>query len=103
MSSSGGVDVDVVAQAVEQLRPVGLRVDRLHLDALDIFAPLRPVGLGVEVDALRPSQSPASRAQRPEVRQRVGIDVVGLGEDVVGEVGHARPLPKAAASIKNRR
>ena len=36
-----GEDVGVIAQAVEELRAVGLGVDRLQLDALDELAPLR--------------------------------------------------------------
>jgi hypothetical protein len=70
--------MDMIAQAVEELRPVGLRVDRLHLDALVIVPLLRPVGLRVDVDPALPFPNAGEPAQRPEMRQRFGVDVVGL-------------------------
>ena len=82
----------MVAQAVEQLGAVGLRVDRLQVDALDVLALLGPPGLGVEVDALLALPDAGQAAQGPEVGERVGIDVRGLGEDVVGELGHGRQI-----------
>ena len=70
-----GGDVDVIAQAVEQLRAVGLRIDRLEVDPFDVDAPLGPVGLGIEVDALARFPAPGQPSQRTEIGQRVGIDV----------------------------
>ena len=78
-----GRDVDVIAQAVEQLRPVGLRVDRLEVDPLDKLAALGPVGLGIEVDALVALPSAGQPPQRAEISQRVGIDIARFGEDVL--------------------
>ncbi len=46
------VDVDVIAQPVEELRAVGLGVDRIHGDALAEHPALRTVGLRVEIDTL---------------------------------------------------
>ena len=80
--------MDVVAQAVEELRPVRLGIDRLHLDAFEIVASLGPVGLGIQVDALAAFPDAGEAAQRAEVRQGVGIDVFRLGEDVVGKGIH---------------
>ncbi len=84
----GGDDVDVVAQAVEQLGAVRLRVDRLHLDPLEEVASLRALGLGVEVHAFTALPDAGQAGEGPEVGQGIGIDVLGLSEDVLGEIVH---------------
>ena len=47
-------DPHMIAQAVEQLWSVGLRIDRPHHDALDVLSLLWPISLGVYVDAFAP-------------------------------------------------
>ena len=89
-----GRDVDVVAQAVEQLRPVGLRVDRLKIDVFDENALLRAFRLGVEVDAARPCQRPASRRNGPRLVSVSGSTSLGLGEDIVGYVHAVQNEPR---------
>jgi len=87
-----GIDVDVIAQAVEQLRPIGLRVDRFEQGMLYIGAALRPVGFWIHVQArCRPPFS-GKPPQRPKIGQRVGIDVRRLGENVVRKIGHGASL-----------
>ncbi len=85
-----GRDVDVIAQPVEELRPVRLRIDRIEIDILDEDAALRPIGLGVEIHPL--ARLPAARQppQRPQIGERIGIDVTRFGKDVRGEAGHAK-------------
>src|SRR5258707_13045553 len=78
---SGG-DVRVVAQPVEPLRPVCLRIDRLKHRMLDILPMLRTVRLRVYVRSGHRLPRARQPAERPEVRQRVGIDIGRLGEDV---------------------
>src|SRR5215472_6243528 len=48
---AGRENARVIAQPVEKLRAVRLRVDRLEHDPLAVLAALRPVGLRVDVDA----------------------------------------------------
>ena len=101
-------DVHVVAQAVEQLRAVGLRVDRLQLVVLDedvAQAALdhRAVRVGsrtggMVVEALHALPDAGHRAQRAEVRERVGI-AVGLGVDVVAVRFHVPCLYSANSGI----
>jgi hypothetical protein len=55
----------VVAQAVKQLRPIGLGIDGLQLDALDIGLFARTVGLGLDIQPRLPSQMPAIGASGP--------------------------------------
>src|SRR5205085_1912144 len=81
-------DVQVVAQAVEELRAVHLRIDRLQLDALDERVVLAAFRGRVLVAPRATLPDAGHRPQRPEVRECVGIDVSRLGEDVRGF--HAR-------------
>ena len=56
-----GLDhMSVIAQPVEQLRTVGLRVDRLQFDALDKGLLARAVGLGLDVQAARAFPHPGT-------------------------------------------
>src|SRR5260221_8656853 len=73
-----GVDVDMIAQSVEQLRSVRLRIDRLQLNALIIFPPLRTVGLRVEIDTTLPTPDAGETAQWPQIGKRVGANLVRL-------------------------
>lgn len=77
-----GRDVDVVAQAVKQLRPVRLRVDRLKIDGLDEHAPLRAFRLGVEVHTLACAPAPRQSPQGTQIIERFRIDVAGFREDI---------------------
>src|SRR5262245_52540703 len=43
-------NVHVVSQAIEELRAVGLRIDRVHLDALEKLTPFGTLGFGIDVD-----------------------------------------------------
>jgi len=86
--------MDVITQAVEQLRAVGLGIDGLHLDAFEIVAPFGTFGLGVQVDALAPFPHAGQRPQRAQIGQGVRIHVFRFGEDVVGEVDHRVLLAK---------
>ena len=47
-----GVDMDVIAQTIEELRPVRLRIDRIHPYMLAVHTSFRPFGLGIDVHAL---------------------------------------------------
>ena len=78
------VDVQMIAQPVEELRAVRLRVDRLQLDPLIIFARFGAVGLGVDIDPALALPDSGQPPQRAEVGERFGIDVLGLGEDLRG-------------------
>jgi hypothetical protein len=98
-------DMDMIAQPVEQLRAIGLRIDRLEIDPLDELAPFRPIGLGVEIDSL--ARFPATRQppQRPEIGQGIGVDIGRLGEDVRGEGSHGgsfRPSRYQRCAIKGK-
>jgi hypothetical protein len=78
-------DMDVVAQAVEELRAVGLRVERLQLVMLDediVQAPVdyRAVDVrsgtdGMIVAALGALPDPGKATKRTEVRERDGVSV----------------------------
>jgi len=57
----------MVTQAIEKLRPIGLRVDWLQLDPLDILATLWPFGLGIEIDTFTPLPDPANRRKGPRL------------------------------------
>src|SRR5262249_11058563 len=75
------VDVEVVAESVEELRPVGLRVDRFEDHPLDVRFRQASRGDRVQIAALSLPGS-RQRSQRSEVPERVEVEVDGLGIDV---------------------
>lgn len=80
-------DPRVVTQPVEQLRPVGLRIDRLQLHALDESLPLGAIGLRIHVDAARAFPYARHAGERAEIGE--GVDFwFGFGVDVLGVVLH---------------
>ena len=93
-------DVGVVAQAVEELRPVRLGVDRLQLVALDERVSAGAVGDGMLVGALRALPDARHRRQRAEVGQRVRV-ALGLGVDVLA-VPHEWATVAARSSVGSR-
>jgi len=93
--SSSSVLIWTCSAGHRELRAIGLRIDRLEEDMFDIFAPLRPVGLGIEVDAFRPSHPPASRRSGNRGWRACRIDIVRFGEDVFGEGIHRKPFSAA--------
>ena len=78
------VDVDVVAETVEELGTVGLRIDRVHPDMLAKNAALRTLSFGIDIDALVGLPNTGEPAERPKVSQTVWSNVGRLGEDVGG-------------------
>jgi hypothetical protein len=74
------------------LRAVGLRVDGLEVDVLDEHPTFRPFRLRCEIHTLAGTPTSRKPAQRPKVRERIGIDVGRLGEYVVRRWGHDRVL-----------
>jgi hypothetical protein len=76
-------DPRVIAQAVEELRPIGLGVDRLKLVALDEGLVLGTVGFRIDVHALGTRPDTGHTGEWPKIGQRVGIRL-GLGVDVSG-------------------
>src|SRR5262249_27303436 len=90
-------DVRVIAQAVEELRPVGLGSDRLQLDGVDEALPLGPVRLGIHVEAADALPDAGHVGERTEILQGMGVDVGRLGVDVDGIVAHRvppQPIPR---------
>jgi len=83
-------DVRVVAQPIEELRAVGLGIDRLQFDAFNEHLLLRALGLGVDVKAASALPDSGQAGQWPEILQRVNVEVRGFGVDVLGIVGHGR-------------
>ena len=81
-----------VTQAVEQLRTIGLRVDRLQLDGLFKRAGALALRPGVQVVALHAAPDARHPPQGAEVGQGVDVDVFGAGVDVGVGVGHALAL-----------
>ncbi len=81
-------DVAVVAQAVEQLRAVGLRIDGLQLHALDVRLKLRTRGFRIHVEAHRARPDARHGAERPQVGERVasgsGSVKMSSGNSVMG-------------------
>ena len=76
-------DVDLVAQPVENLRAVRLRIDRVQLHPLDVAFALLSLSDRMEIAACS-LPNPREGRERAEVVQRDGIDVVALGVDVRG-------------------
>src|SRR5205807_5165754 len=74
-------DVGVVPQAVEELRAVGLAVDRFELVVLDERVVLGPFDDRMLVGAARSLPDPGQRSERPEVGQSVGV-AIRFGVDV---------------------
>ena len=93
-------DVHVIAQAVEELRPVCLRIDRLQLDALDEDLPLGPVRLGIHVETADALPDAGHVGEGTEILQGMGVDVGRLGIDVVGIVAHCVAPSKRIESSK---
>ena len=71
----------VVPQAVKELRPVGLSVDRLQLVVLDERLAASALGDRVLISALRAAPDPGHARQGSEIRQGIRV-AVRLGEDV---------------------
>ena len=97
---TGLCDVGVVPQAIEELRPVGLAIDRLQLVALDEQVSSGPLQYGVLVGAFRPLPHTGHRAQGSEVRQRVRV-AVRLGVDVGSVYGHSAHLAPLVCSDRD--
>ena len=81
-------DVLVVPQAVVKLRAVGLGIDRLQFDAVDVRLPLRAIGLWIDVETSRPGPDAGQGPQRSEIPERIDVDVRWLGIDVLRKAGH---------------
>jgi len=95
-------DVDVIAQAVEQLRPVRLRIGGLGVDGLDVRLPSVAVTERIDVEALGPLPLAGQRRQRPEVGQGVDVDVFLLGVDVFGQLFHEAVMPSFCDRINRQ-
>jgi hypothetical protein len=78
--------VRIVAQAVEQLGPVGLRVDRLQLDGFFEGGGAHALRPGVEVMTLHTAPDAGQSTQGTQVGQCVHIDLGGGRVDVGGHV-----------------
>ena len=104
-------DVGVIAEAVEQLRSVGLRVDRVQFVALDEDVVLVAVDDGpgdirartdrMNVCSRGARPDPGQRSERPEVRERVVVAVrlaVDVGSVVVNTsfAAHERRITAAS-------
>ncbi len=89
-------DVGVVAQAVEQLRAVGLRVDGLQRDVFDIRLFFRPFGFGFDIQTARALPHARHRREGAEVGEGVEINGIGFGVNVV--VLHDLPCLKCRHS-----
>jgi hypothetical protein len=81
----------MVTQAIKQLWPVGLRIDRLEFDAFDESLLFRAFSLGLDVQA--PGTLPASRhaAEGAKILQRIDVEIRRLGVDVFRKFAHAHP------------
>ena len=86
-------DVRVVAEPVEELRAVRLRIDRLELVPLDEGLLLRASGRGMDVFADGALPDAGHAGQRTEVLQRVDVGV-GLRVDVSGKIDHGCDEPR---------
>src|SRR5215207_1141170 len=84
------VDVDVIPQTIQELRSIGLRIDRVHSDMLSKNPTLRALGLGVDVYAFVRLPNTRQMTQGSEISQAVGGYVVGLGKDVGGHGQHTK-------------
>ena len=80
-------DACVVAQAIEELWAVGLRIDRLALHVLDKGLLFGAVSLGVDIQAALAGPDAGHAGQGAEVGQSIHIGR-GLGVDVFGKVFH---------------
>src|SRR5439155_3619840 len=70
---------------------------------LDEGPPLRPVRLRIDVDALVRLPGAGEPAERPEIGETVGRDIVGLGEDVGGNGEHGNLVSLRGAAIAQGR
>lgn len=80
-------DACVVAQAIEELWAVGLRIDGLALHVLDKGLLFGPVSLGVDVQAALAGPDASHAGEGAEVGQGIHIGR-RLGVDVFGKVFH---------------
>src|ERR1700731_2400368 len=84
------IDVDVITQAIEELRTVGLRIDRVHSNMLSKNAALRTLSFGIDIDALVGLPNTGESPERSKVSQIVWSNVGRFGEDVVRNGEHRR-------------
>jgi hypothetical protein len=84
--------MDVIAQAVEQLGTVGLRIDRIHPDMLAKDAAFRTLSFGIDIDALVGLPNTGESTERAKVSQIVWSNVGGLCEDVGRNGEHGMTL-----------
>jgi hypothetical protein len=85
------VDMDVVAQPIEELGAVRLRIDRLHPDMFPENAPLGARRFRVDVHPLIGLPHTGQATQRAKIGQRIWREI-GFGEDVVKTVPHGFPI-----------
>ena len=79
---SGLGDVGVVAQAVKELRSIGLRVDRLQADAFAVGLAAGTIGLGFDVVAAVALPVAGEGGEGAEAAQGVDTETLGFAIDV---------------------
>jgi hypothetical protein len=75
----------VIAQAIVQLRTIGLRVDRLQVNRVDVSLFSRSIGFRRDVQPALALPSSGHAAQRAEIIQGVDIDVGRFGKNILGK------------------
>src|SRR5580698_195372 len=82
------VDMNVVAQPVEELGTVALRINRFHTDVLAKHTAFRTIRLGVDVHSLIRFPYTGQAAQRPQIGERIWRRL-RFGVNVVGDIRHS--------------
>ena len=84
-------DMGVVAQPVEELRSIGLRINGFEIDVFDVGGRSRAFRLGVDVGAAYTLPGAGHGGKGPEIGEGVDVDILGLSVDVLGKFAHGTP------------
>jgi hypothetical protein len=81
-------DVGVISQSIKQLRPIGLWINWLELDAFDIGLLARPISLGFDVKASLTLPDSGHSGKWAKVAQGVYRVTLWFGKNVGGKIIH---------------
>ena len=79
-----------VIDVIKSLRPIGLRIDRVHPNMFPKNPALRARGLGIDVHAFVRLPNTRQMTQGSEIGQAVRGHVLGFGKDVCGQGQHTK-------------
>ncbi len=81
-------DMRVIEQAIQKLRPVHLRINRLQFDALDKCPLLWSIFFRTRVQSARTVPNARHTRERAKIGQRIDVWIFGFGVNVFWKIAH---------------